>query len=46
MSRSLFLLLFTLLAAPLAAAQTGVVTGRVVDGEFSLPTATVAVWTM
>ncbi|WP_420454689.1 TonB-dependent receptor domain-containing protein [Rubrivirga sp.] len=42
MSRVLPFLL--VLLAPLALAQTGAVTGRVLDGDLPLPTATVAVW--
>ncbi|WP_412060366.1 TonB-dependent receptor domain-containing protein [Rubrivirga sp. IMCC45206] len=38
------LLVLLALLAPAAAAQTGAVTGRVLDGDLPLPTATVAVW--
>lgn len=43
MLRFYALLLATLLA-PGALAQTGTLTGRVVDGDFPMPTASVAVW--
>ena len=40
----LYALLLTTLLAPGALAQTSTLTGRVVDGDFPMPTASVAVW--